>query len=169
MSELSSKFTKDDVQTLLDSMSDWEMLGNHEFHMMQAVRNAPLPPEDSGESYEVMNQIKEHFKRREKEIMATREMRQEKAIFLKAKLMLIKRDMGINQLFDMATSVSAEPVGQGSVPVESGCEVPVEAILVPENNEAQKSLELAEFFIKDLGVWDHYSKFLKEQKEKSEA
>jgi hypothetical protein len=38
-----------------------------------------------------------------------------------------------------------------------------------EDPDALKKLELAEFFIKDLGVWDHYQKFLTEKKAEESA
>lgn len=159
MGELTSKFSRDDLETLLEAMGDWESLGNQEWHLAQMVRNSPMPPEDH-EAYEMMQAVKEHFHRREKEIKANRETRQERAVFLKAKLMMVRRDMGIDQLFEMATrtdlveEVASEPEVKSEVkqatPVLSGGE------------DFQKRLERAEYFIRDLGVWGHYEKFLSE-------
>ena len=161
MAELTSKFTRDDLETLLESIGDWEMLGNQEWHLLNMIKNSPMPPEDH-EAYDHMVNIKNHFRSREKEIQASRETRQEKAVFLKAKLMLVRRDMGIDQLFEMAGSTD-NSIPSSSAPVEKVPES-TEPVKVPvKDASGSKGLELAEFFIKDLGVWDHYQKFLSEQ------
>jgi hypothetical protein len=105
----------------------------------------------------MMVAIKNHFHNIEKDIKESRVTRQERAVFIRAKLMLVRRDMGINQLFEMATEESAPT----SVPVSSK-DQPV-SIPVNKSDLAAK-LEQAEFFIRDLGVWDHYQKFLTEAK-----
>ena len=168
MSELKSSFSKDDIQTLIESMDNWESMGNQEFHLMNMIKNAPMPPEDH-EAYEHMEHIKEHFRNRERDIEATKHMRQEKAVFLKAKLMLVRRDLDIDQLFEMAIdedvpetqSTSAEDDNsQTIIPEHDHTTAPL--ISTPRES-LDSSLELAEFFIKDLGVWDHYQKFLKDR------
>lgn len=169
MGDLSSKFTREDLETLLEAMGDWEMLGNHEFHVMSMIRSAPMPPEDH-EAYEVMEQIKEHFRKREKDIMASRAVRQEKAVFLKAKLMMVRKDLGISALFDMSVNTDPNsPMPQPKVEAEPEAFTPKAKRVKPKADEAadetdyKAKLEAAEFFIKDLGVWAHYEKFLKEK------
>lgn len=174
MSELKSSFTRDDIETLIESMDFWESMGNQEFHLMNMIKNAPMPPEDH-EAFDSMQQIKDHFRSRERDIAATRATRQEKAVFLKAKLMLVRRDLSIDQLFEMATestpetqSAPVENVPQvETVPViESEDEVVAVAVPVPVTSAESKlesTLELAEFFIQDLGVWEHYQKFLQDR------
>lgn len=158
MGDLSSKFSREDIETLLDAMNDWEALGSHEWHMMTAVKNAPMPPEDH-EAYEIFANVKEYFRKREKDIKESRITRQERAVFLKAKLMLVRRDMGINQLFEMATEAELPPV-EGATTEAAGPDVgPIPEFTLVDSAK----LERAEFFIKDLGVWDHYQKFLAEQ------
>ena len=154
MGELNSKFGRDDIETLLEAISDWESSGNQEWHLLNIVKNTPMPPEDH-EAFEMVYAIKEHFKQREKDIKESRITRQERAVFLKAKLMLVRRDMGINQLFEMATENAA---GAGAEAA------PVEVAPTSQDSEVAQRLELAEFFIKDLGVWDHFQKFLAEKK-----
>lgn len=160
MGELSSAFTRDDIATLIESIGDWEMIGSQEFHLMKMVLDAPLPPEDH-EAFEVMNHIKEHFRAKEREINEHRMNRQEKAVFLKAKLMLVRRDMDVNSVFEMATENSPPPLPKVKSKKAEKATPPI------EEGEAQKKLKLAEFFIKDLGVWDHYQKFLTERAETS--
>ena len=156
MGELTSKFSREDIELLLEATSDWEALGSQQFHLMNMVKAAPMPPEDH-EAYEMMVAIKNHFHNIEKDIKESRVTRQERAVFIRAKLMLVRRDMGINQLFEMATEESAPT----SIPVSSK-DQPV-SIPVNKSDLAAK-LEQAEFFIRDLGVWDHYQKFLTEAK-----
>jgi len=150
MGELTSQFSRDDIETLLEATNDWESLGSQEYHLMNMVKNSPMPPDDH-ETFEMVAAIKDHFQKREKDIKDSRVTRQERAVFLKAKLMLVRRDMGVNQLFEMAT-------------------VPEEAVVVTQNETAAPvsgvvhQLKQAEFFIKDLGVWEYYQKFLAEPK-----
>lgn len=162
MGELSSKFTRDDVETLIEAMNDWESLGNQEYHILQMIKNAPMPPDDH-EAHEAMNQIKEHFRRREKDIMRSRDVRQERAVFLKAKLLLVRKDLGLSQLFEMATE-PGEPAIDAKVAQKTFTEGGVDApVTTGGPDEVRTKLELAEFFIRDLGVWTHYQNFLKEK------
>lgn len=183
MSELSSKFNRQDIETLIQSIGDWEMIGNQEYHVLQMMKNVPLPPEDH-ESYEFVVNIKEHFKDREKDILKSRDVRMERATFLKAKLLLVRRDIGINDLLDLSaecdstfkskTDESKDTVRKKKVSKESSTENTATEVL-PNNESAnenstndslesiKKKLELAEFFIKDLGVYGHYEKYLKEK------
>lgn len=161
MGELSSKFSREDIEVLLEATNDWEALGSQEFHLMNMVNGAPVPDEEQyPEAYEMVTAIKKHFKQREKDIKDSRVTRQERAVFLKAKLMLVRRDMGINQLFEMATE---ETLPQ-DVAVDAVSATPV-ATPIPAGFY-ENALTKAEFFIKDLGVWDHYQKYLAEEAQK---
>ena len=135
MGELNSKFSREDIETLLESISDWECVENQEYQMMSYIKALQLPSEDNP-AYNSILAVKENFKSRENEIKESRITRQERAVFLKAKLMLVRRDMGIDQLFEMATESAKDA-------------------------ESSKSkLDLAEEFIRDLGVWKHYQEFI---------
>lgn len=166
MAELKSTFTRDDIATLIESMSDWEMIGSQEFHLMQMVMGAPLPPADH-EAHDVMLNIKEYYQQKERDINERRMNRQEKAVFLKAKLMLVRREMDVNSVFEMATEAQEPVPAAPALPIPP---VPAtkpkrgkKAAQLPEG-QAQVMLALAEYFIKDLGVWDHYQRFLAEHK-----
>jgi hypothetical protein len=150
MVELSSKFSRPDIETLIDALGDWELVGTQDYSLLQMIESSPMPPEDH-EAYEMVVQVKEHYRNRKKDILASRAIRQEKAIFLKAKLLLVRNGMEIEDLFEMEPdpTVPAQIPVQATVPVTTGL-----------------SLELAEYFIRDLGVWDHYQKFLAEKSEK---
>lgn len=145
---LDKKFTRQDVETLIEAMGDWEMVGNHEYHVLTMIKNAPMPPENH-EAFEAMAQIKDYFQNREKDILASRSVRQEKAIFLKAKLLMLRQDVDAGQFIEMAIN---------STPAAPSETTPVNQTL------AQEKLEQAEYFIKDLGVWDHFQRFLTERK-----
>jgi hypothetical protein len=153
MDALTSKFNIYDIETLIEAMGDWEMMGNHDFHVLQMIKNAPMPPEDS-EAFDVMNQIKEVFRSREKDILAGRAMRQEKAIFLKAKLLMVRSKLTSGQLFDMGENSDVA----NQINTKESAKAIVKKNL--EKSNLEKKLELAEYFIKDLGVWDHFQKFL---------
>lgn len=152
MGELKSSFSRDDIETLIDAMTDWESIGNHEYHVMQMVKGHPLPEQDD-DSFEFVKKIKEHFRKREKEIKSERMLRQEKAILVKAKLVLLRQEGGINKLFEVAAEAAEEAAPQEEPSSSEGRVTKLSAV-------QQNRLELAEFYIKDLGVWDMYQKFL---------
>lgn len=160
MGELTSKFSRDDIEVLLEATNDWEALGSQEWHLMNMVKGAPVPDaEQYPEAYEMVTAIKDHFKKREKDIKDSRVTRQERAVFLKAKLMMVRRDMGINQLFEMATEDAApEQV--------AAAEAARDEAMSTSDPVSIKALQKAEFFIRDLGVWDHYQRFLAEDAQK---
>lgn len=163
MGELSSKFSREDIEVLLEATNDWEALGSQEFHLMNMVNGAPVPDEEQyPEAYEMVTAIKKHFKQREKDIKDSRITRQERAVFLKAKLMLVRRDMGINQLFEMATEESLPQ----DIAAQSAVKSAKSIVGTAETNFLERDLKRAEFFIKDLGVWDHYQKYLEEESKK---
>lgn len=160
MGELTSKFSRDDIEVLLEATNDWESLGSQEWHLMNMVKGAPVPDaKQYPEAYEMVTAIKAHFKKREKDIKDSRVTRQERAVFLKAKLMLVRRDMGINQLFEMAT----EDATPEQVAVAELAREQANSVSVPVSTNA---LMKAEFFIRDLGVWNHYQRFLEEESKK---
>lgn len=167
MSTLDSRFNRSDLEVLIEAIGDWEVLGNNEYHALQMVKSIPLPSEDH-ETYDYVVRLKEVFKSRERDILKSRTIRQEQAVFLKAKLMMARRDTGINQLFDMAAETSSaeskavEDSSWDSLSSASA-DLPKKIKKEPKTNEAQKKLELAEFFIKDMGVWSYYEKFLEEK------
>lgn len=158
MATLDSSFTREELETLIEAMGDWEMLGNQEWSFAQLLKSAPMPPEDH-EAYDVMHQIKDHFKNREKEINASRAMRQETAVFLKAKLMLARRDCDINKLFDFASTVDVQ---QDAKPISREPFVAVPSLEKVDVSSSDQRLGLAEHFIYDLGseTWALYEEFL---------
>jgi hypothetical protein len=160
-SEMSSQFNRDDIEVLIDSIGDWEMHGNQEYNIAQMIKNIPMPDEDHPQ-YDVVREAKEHFRRREKLIIQQRADRQEKAVFIRAKLFLTRREVNVNQVFDMAADFSDAPLTP---------QVEEELVSTPDVDSAPKSLskeaedykkrlELAEFFIKDLGVDANYRAYL---------
>ncbi len=171
MGELSSKFDDDDIETLIKAMDDWEMIQNQEFHVLGMVKNMPMPPEDH-EAFEMMSQLKRHYQNREKGIVADRSIRQEKSVFLKAKLMMARRDISIGNLFDMAANsepsvptVSTASTVEVARPEIKDIVQSAVAAKVAQMSEVESKLANAEFFIKDMGdgVWAYYQKFLTEK------
>lgn len=151
MGQLSSNLELDDFEVLLEAMNDWETIGNGEFHAMNMIRSMPIPPENH-EYHEYIVQIKDHFRKREKDIKDSRAVRLEKATFIKTKLMIQKRDAGINKLFEDATApIAVEPTT--SVKSSAGT-------VVQMDDKDSQHLKMAEAFISDMSVWTYYNKFL---------
>jgi hypothetical protein len=164
MSELQSDFSRPDVETLIESMDDWEGLGNSEFHFMNMIESMPMPPEEAGEAVQKqISDLKEHFRRRKPDIEASRMLRQEKATFLKAKLMLVRKDMAVDGLFNMADNAVPEEAAPPRVEKKTAATPDIEKRL----SESVKALEHSEYFIKDLGVWKHYEDFLAKKKDEN--
>lgn len=175
MSVLDSKLTPDDLEILIDAMGDWESTGNNDFHVMNFVRNAIMPPDDDP-SFEFVKHIKDHFQKREKDIKATRSLRQEKATLLKAKLMLLRRETGIDQLFEEAKTTSVtEPDKQVKEAPATFDEAAKKAALgkapTQEVREAKnpnklidpdRKLSLAERYVKECGLWKLYQTYAKD-------
>ena len=171
---LDKKFTKQDIETLIGAMDDWEMVGNQEYHVLHMIKNAPMPPEEH-EAFDAFSKIKNYFRNREKDILASRSVRQEKAIFLKAKLLMIRQDVDDGMFVDMAINSDPTPHVQKNLPStdtslgdatqEENRAVQHEGYENPLTNITQVLIKLkqAEFFIKDLGVWEHFQKFLSEK------
>jgi hypothetical protein len=156
MGVLDSALSREDLETLIEAMGDWEAVENHEFHLMSAVKSAPMPSEDH-EQYELVKQLKDYYKNREKQIKETRKVRQEKAIFTKAKLMLMRQDLGIGQLFNPPL-VDSPLSDEGEAVVEAAPVIKKEARSID-----LLRLALAEYFINDMGVWNHYRGFLADE------
>lgn len=150
MSQLDSSLTFNDIEILLESMNDWEAISTQEMGLMNMIKSAVMPPEDH-ESYAFVNKLKDHFKKREKEIKDYCSLKQEQAILLRAKLMLIKQDLRVNKFFENACSVESLP--KPAQELESGSK---------ELESAKRKLQLAEDFIKDMGVTSYYEAFLSE-------
>ncbi len=159
MSELTSRFSRQDIETLIEALGDWEMIGSQEFHFLQMIEEAPLPPEDN-EAYEIVSRVKDHYRQKKRQILENRALRQEQAVFIKAKLMLVRRDMQINDLFEMPVNGESAPAPQPSAAIQASSPEKVE---VPPGEDLARKLQQAEYFIKDLGVWSHYQKFLEDR------
>lgn len=149
---LEKKFNNQDIETLIEAMEDWEAVGNQEYHILSMIKSAPMPPSDH-EAFEYMDQIKQYFKKREKDIMASKSIRQEKSIFLKAKLLMLRQDLQRDEFLEIATT-NIENNNKFSEK---------ENKINTKESEIKKKLDMAEFFIKDLGVWSHFEKFLAEK------
>lgn len=161
MGELTSKFTRDDLQMLIEAIGDWEAVKTQDYFIMQQIKDAPLPPDEESEVYQFWKAVKDSFRQREQQIIDNRNARQETAVFLKAKLMLARKDLNIGSLFEMPIEMSAStPTPKRETPKAVGGVAVKEAL----EKSFQQRLEIAEFFIRDLGVWEHYQKFLEEKK-----
>lgn len=177
MSQLNSKFTRDDIDNLIDSVSAWEMEHQHQYHSLQIVKQIPMPPEDHP-SYDYIKALKKEFIDRERSIKADQKVNQEKAVFLKAKLMLIRQDMAIDQLFEMATD-NTMPI-KDSAPVENGSSKPEvpnqtsdDSNRASEKDESDVSVKndltpemkvvMAESFLESISILKNFNEYIGDQ------
>jgi hypothetical protein len=148
---IDASFNSKDVETLLEAMDIWESTGNVESTVLDYIKKIPVP-KGNKEAAQYIKEIKEYWIGQEKDIVSRRDVVREKAIFLKAKLMQAKISKGIDRFFaapDPLPEVPAKEVA-GAV----GIDPP------PTQADEFGKRQLAEAFIKDLGVWSHYEKFL---------
>ncbi len=141
VSSLSSNFVKEDINLLIQAIDDWETNGTYEYATAMAVKNMPLPPEEN-EYYDFIASLKKQFSQRELELVRLKEEKQEKAVMLKAKLFLVRKEIEINEVFDFASRTE----------------------VAMQSTDSAKKLTLAEQFIDELGVRRHYEEFLAGQK-----
>jgi len=100
MESLKAALNMTDLELLLEAVGEWESVGNYEFSVMQQIKNIPVPDEEENEeAHKYIMAVKEHFKKREKEIKAARSVRQEQSTFLRAKLFMIKQKTGMDKLW----------------------------------------------------------------------
>lgn len=188
MATLDSKLSVSDIQLLVDAVGDWEMNNNHDYHIMQIVKNTIVPDEEENqEQYEFVMQVKNHFKQREKEINDKRSLRQEQAIILKAKLMLLKNELDVDQIFDdaqesipkikklqvnapTAVVVVDEPIKDSKLDKLDKAEsflnqskyAKIWELYQSDLNGKPSTLEKIEGYIGELGMTKHYLKYLEE-------
>ena len=152
-SSIEAKFTKGDIEMLEEAVQYWESAGMQEYHLMQMVESSPMPPEDHP-AYENAQQIKRYFADRRREIESDREIRKERAVFARAKLLLVRQKLAADQfgesIFDMRENSTIDETQDTLSQV------------APESSQPSVASgdQLAEFYIHDLGVWKRYQEWL---------
>lgn len=111
MSELKGELNSDDLQVLMEAMDHWERGEQHTLQMCKILRAIPegeeldrlleeTVPESIRDSLraQVISE-KRQVDSKEKEAKANLEIRREKSILLRAKLILMKQSAAVDQLF----------------------------------------------------------------------
>lgn len=174
---ITSDLDLDDIKLLIEAVDDWEIFGSQEFHAMNFIKNVAIPSEfQDSEMGQALKQLKEHFRNREKDIMATRSLRQEKAIFVKAKLMLMRNSKSVDKLFEESQQpIEEEKDSSAKIPVadsklDKAMEFLKETKIINQYNESspcdgmkKNSLEDIEQYILECGMMKHYLEYLKEK------
>ncbi len=156
MKTLQAALNMSDVETLLEAVADWENLGNQDYFMMQQVKNMPIPSEEENEYlHKVLTSLKQHFADQEKSIKMARQIREEKSVFVRAKLLMIKQSVAANMLWS-----NPDDAGVGDTIPTQKKEVVVNTTSSIEDYKAK--YDEAVRFITEVGILSHYEKFLKE-------
>ena len=98
MATLDSNFGEDDLNLLIEAITEWE---NHDRQMLSliwAMKNNPLPADMTDDIKEAMERVKAHYLSKEKALKSQAQLRSERSILIKAKIIMQKQDRAIDQL-----------------------------------------------------------------------
>ncbi len=97
--ELEADFTEQDLSTLLDALDEWEMQDIGLLDLIDKLRHIPDPPDDADPDYtHAFEEFKNHMLSQEDKVRRSRTVRREKAILLKAKIILMKQARAADRL-----------------------------------------------------------------------
>ena len=157
MKNLQASLGMADLEVLLEAMSEWENLGNHDYYMMQQVKNMPIPTEEESEQWnKIITQLKSHYANREKTIKSDKQVREEKAVFTRAKLMMIRQAVAANMLWN-------NPEDAGS---DEPAPAPVKKVAPPipkkEMEDFKRKYEIAVEYMTDMKIMKFFEPYLEE-------
>lgn len=152
MKDLKASLGTADLEVLLEAMQEWENLGNHDYYVMQQVRNMPIPSEEESEQWnKIITQLKAHYSEREKTIKSDKQVREEKAVFTRAKLMMIRQAVASNKLWNN--------------PEDAGLDEPTPARKVVskvEMEDFKRKYEIAVAYMTDMKIMKFFEPYLEE-------
>ena len=101
--ELDADFTKQDLDTLLDALDEWETKGQDLLHIIEKLKIIPDPTDDVPEEYrEGFLNFKRSMLAQEPEAKKDKKMRREIATMMKAKIILMNQSRAADQMMDEA-------------------------------------------------------------------
>ena len=106
--EIPSEFTEDDLNTILEAVGVWELQCNADLEMIAKLKMLQDPEFPDEESKEAFYAWKNAMLSREKQIVQHKKVRTEKAILLKAKLILMNQRNMAENAFERAIAEGEE-------------------------------------------------------------
>ncbi len=90
--ELEGELSSEDMEMILDALDHWESRDQSLLEVIDKLRHIPDPPDDMEECHrEAFFEFKKHMLDQESKLKADRIIRREKAILLKAKIILLNQ------------------------------------------------------------------------------
>jgi len=109
--ELDGEFTPQDLDTLLDALDEWETKDVELLELIEKLKHIPDPPEDANEQYrETFLEFKKQMLSQEPKARSNKKQRREKAVLLKAKIILINQSRAADKLMEEAQSTSSRRI-----------------------------------------------------------
>lgn len=169
MDNLRAALNMNDVETLLEAVADWESLGNQDFYAMQQIKNVPIPDEEENEElFKLITALKKHYTDRASEIKAARAVREEKSVFVRAKLMMIKQKISANMIWENPDDAnSGNPAPREDAQPRSSKKTKTSEPKVEESDVDQKKFDLAVQYMTEVGADKNFNDFLASEKPKS--
>lgn len=156
--------TTKDINLLLEAIDIWQAWNTQDYNVLNLLKTMPLPPEGSSE-YEVLSQLKERALSRQQEIENRHRLVEEQAVSLRYKLILARRALEAKKVLEMSLEELDDCLSQQK---QSQGELTPESKQIGQYESCRRSLQLAEQFIRDVGIWHYYEKFLLEQATESQ-
>lgn len=108
--ELDAEFTNQDLEALLDALDGWEMKDIELLELIEKLKNIPDPPDDADPEYkENFIEFKKHMLSQEHRARSNKKQRREKAVLLKAKIILMNQSRAADKFMEEATGQSKMP------------------------------------------------------------
>jgi hypothetical protein len=99
--ELEEEFTPQDLDTILDALDEWETKDVELLELIEKLKHIPDPPEDANPEYrEYFLEFKKHMLSQEHKARSNKKQRRERAVLLKAKIILMNQSRAADKLFD---------------------------------------------------------------------
>lgn len=101
--ELDGEFTPQDLEVMLDALDEWETKDVELLELIEKLKHIPDPPEDANEQYrEHFLEFKKHMLSQEHKARSNKKQRREKAVLLKAKIILMNQSRAADQIMEEA-------------------------------------------------------------------
>ena len=106
--ELDADFNDSELETLLDSLDEWESQSAELLNMIDKLRKMGDPPDGADEDYKRdFGQFRDHILGQEQKAKKDKKVRREKATLLKAKVILLQQRSAIERLGDPNEKISS--------------------------------------------------------------
>jgi len=102
--EIDSDLTTEELDTLIEALDDWEKSESHTIEFIEVLKKIPDPDTEDNPHMEQFIDFKRHMVSKESDLKKDKRIRREKAIFLKAKLLLLTQSKVVDRFCEETQS-----------------------------------------------------------------